>query len=74
MDAVTVSVLLVGLGIKLFYAVVAVVFILLTIRVMDKLFGIDVKGWLQDSSDVTKAIYFGARMVALCYLFGSILS
>jgi hypothetical protein len=74
MDAVTISVLLAGLGIKFFMAVVAVVFILLTINVMDKRFGISVKGWMEESSDLAKAIYFGLRMVALCFLFGTIMS
>lgn len=73
MELVTVSVLLVGLGIKLFMAIMAVICILLTISTMDKYFGIDVKGWLNESDEASKALYFGLRMVALAILFGNIM-
>lgn len=70
---VGIGVLFVGLGIKLFMAILAVVCILLTVSTMDKYFGIDVKGWLNDSDEASKALYFGLRMVALAILFGNIM-
>lgn len=70
---VGIGVLFIGLGIKLFMAIMAVICILLTINAMDKYFGIDVKGWLNDSDEASKALYFGLRMVALAILFGNIM-
>ena len=40
----------------------------------DRAFGISCPGWLNDSSDMAKALYFGLRLVAVCILFGYIFS
>ncbi len=74
MDGVTLGVIAVGLGLKFVAALFAVFAIFFTIVWMDKKFAINIKGWLNDSSDVTKAIYLGLRFVGLCVLFGLIMS
>ncbi len=59
---------------KLVVALLAFAGVRLAISNMDKAFNINVKGWLDTANDNARAIYFGLRLVAVCWLFGQIFS
>ena len=67
------SVLLIGLGIKFFMALASVFAVISAIYMMDRIFKINVKGWLNEAGPVAQAIYFGARFIGLCLLFAAIM-
>jgi len=49
---------------------VSVLGVVVLLRYMDLLLGVDFKAWLQGAPSNEKAIYFSARVVAFCLLFG----
>lgn len=57
---------------KLFVALLAFAGVRIGISNMDKAFGINSKGWVNDASDLAKSLYFGLRMIGVCILFGYI--
>ena len=70
MDLVTIAT---GFGLKILTALIAFVIVRLTLSNLDKVVGFDFKDWIEDADDNAKATYLGARIIAICLLFGVIL-
>ena len=68
------EVMLIAMTFKLLVASIAFAGVRMAIANMDKAFKIDVKGWLNNASDVARAQYFGLRLLATCILFGLVFS
>lgn len=50
--------------------VVALFMVLIMLRFMDYQLGLSFKQWLEGASDVARSIYYSARVLAFCVLFG----
>ena len=69
-----ISVIATSMFLKLITALFAFAGVRVAISNMDKAFEINIKGWLNEAPDLPRAIYLGARMFAVCLLFGMIFS
>ena len=61
-------------GYKLMLAIIALPFARLTLRWFDNFFPSTKFTWLEKADDHAKAIYYGARFLAICVLFGFAIS
>lgn len=59
---------------KLVLACVAFVGVLIGLRYLDRLAGLNFKNRLNNASDTALSIYLGLRVLAMCYLIGSVIS
>lgn len=61
---------------NLFFAIAALMLVILTLRVLDKMAGFNFRGWLNDehTSDIAKAMYFSARILACAVVVGQLVS
>lgn len=70
MDLITIAI---GFMLKLASALIAFLIARLALRNLDKAAGFDFKEWINNADDHAKGMYFGARIIAVCLLFGIIL-
>lgn len=73
MDGMT-SVIITGLLLKLVTAIIAFFAIRVSLRQFDRISGINFKKWYSNASTFDQAVYFCGRNLAVCILFGLILS
>lgn len=59
---------------NLFWAVVAIVFMRGLLRYFDKQIGFDFAEWLNNAEDMGKAVYLGARIIAVAIVVSAIVS
>lgn len=60
--------------VKLITAVIAYIIIRVVLRRLDKASHISFNRWYQDADNQSRSIYFSARVIAVSYLFATILS
>lgn len=58
---------------KFINAVMAIIFLRLTLVILDRVIGFKFSEWVSASSATDKAIYFSARFVAVAIMFGMII-
>lgn len=67
------SIMLVSACFKIFLACLAFVGVRFAISNMDKALGVDLaKDWIEDADNMSRAVYFGLRLIAVCLLFGAV--
>jgi len=69
-----ISIILTSIIAKLVVAVAAYIVIRLVLRQLDRSAQIYFSDWYHDADPKSRAIYFGCRIIAICLLFGLILS
>lgn len=68
------SVIIIGSLLKLIMASIALLAVMFGLSWFDKRTKLSFTSWMKGATDETRAIYYGFRILAVCLLFGLVIS